>query len=160
MKNIQDSITSAKEALPDITPTPPGMKAQSSVHDLKARLEWGEPGLTIIDVRDRSVYNQGHIMGAMPMPVDELVDRVKSALPLTRDIYIYGEADEETAEAAQKLRKAGFQSVAELRGGLPAWKAIAGPTEGSVEAVTPPGPEGYNLVSQVSHHADTQQSNP
>jgi hypothetical protein len=39
MANLQDVIKNAKEALPNITPTPPGLKAESAAYDLKARLE-------------------------------------------------------------------------------------------------------------------------
>lgn len=159
MKNIQDTIKDAKEALPNVTPTPPGLKQQSSVHDLKSRLEWGEPAFTILDVRDRNAYNDGHIMGSMAMPVDVLVDRAEKSIPLTRDIYVYGDSDEDSAQAANLLRQAGFYNVAELKGGLPAWKAIGGPTEGVSESKTPPGPNDYNVVSAVKHHAETQKNN-
>jgi rhodanese-related sulfurtransferase len=158
LPDVQGSIQAAKDKLPDLTPTPPGLKAQSSAQDLKSRLEWGEPAFTIIDVRDRNTFNNGHIMGAIPMSMDELVDRAQSSLQHSRDIYVYGETDEETSQAAAKLREAGFQAVAELRGGLAAWKASAGPTEGISEAQSPVSPEGYNVVSQLQHHAETQQS--
>lgn len=158
MKNIQDSIIDAQKAIPDIVPEPPGIKPQSSVHDLKARLEWGEPALTIIDIRDRAIYNQGHILGAMPMPADDLVDRLLPTVDRVRDIYIYGATDEETAQAAGQLRAAGLLNVSELRGGFEAWKAIAGPTEGSQEARMTPGSEGYNVVSQLAHHKETQET--
>lgn len=112
-----------------IIPTPPPLKAQSRVYDLKARLDWGEPALTIIDVRDRSEFNFSHILGAIPMPLNELVDRALFSLEISRDIYIYGETDEETAEAAVKLRAAGYQNVSQLRGGVAAWKAVDYPVE-------------------------------
>lgn len=148
-----------KENLMDgVIPPEPPVQGQSGVHELKSRLEWGEPAFTILDVRDRNAYNDGHIMGAMPMPIDEVADRAKASIALSRDIYIYGETDAETAEAAQKLRTAGFEHVAELKGGLPAWKAIAGPTEGIVESQTPKDPEVYNVVTQLEHHTDTQKT--
>ncbi|HEY9811051.1 MAG TPA: rhodanese-like domain-containing protein [Halomicronema sp.] len=156
MSNISDAISQAKEALPDITPTPPKFKPQSSAHDLKSRLEWGEPGLTILDVRERGVFNQGRIMGAMSMPLNEVVERAQSSLEPIRDIYVYGENDEQTAQAAGMLRSAGFLNVAELRGGLEAWKAIAGSTEGINEDRQPPSPSAYNTAAQIKHHADTQ----
>lgn len=112
-----------------IIPTPPPLKAQSRVYDLKARLDWGEPALTIIDVRDRNEFNFSHILGAIPMPLNELVERALSSLEISRDIYIYGETDEETAEAAVKLRAAGYQNVSQLRGGVAAWKAVDYPVE-------------------------------
>lgn len=158
MANIEDSIQDIKEKIPNITPTPPGLKAQSSAHDLKARLEWGEPAFTIIDVRDRNAFNDAHILGAMSMPMEDVVNNAKDSIDLRRDIYVYGESDAETSQIADKLREAGFHSVAELRGGLGAWKAIAGPTEGIIESQAVPGKEAYNVASQVKHHSDTQKS--
>lgn len=155
MENIQDVIKDAKDALPNVTPTPPGFKAESSVHDLKSRLEWGEPALTILDVRDRDSFNKGHILGAMPMPLDRLSD-VAQTIDKARDIYVYGGTDEDTVQAATKLGEAGFSNVARLRGGLEAWKAIAGPTEGT-EEISHPGADAYNVVSRLAHHQQTQQ---
>lgn len=110
-------------------PTPPRLQKKSRVYDLKARLDWGEPALTIIDVRDRPQFNLAHIMGAISMPMAELVDRACQNLEMTRDIYVYGETDEESAVAADQLRHAGFVNVSELRGGLAAWKAVDYPIE-------------------------------
>lgn len=112
-----------------IIPTPPPLKAKSLVYELKARIDWGAPGLTIVDVRDRTQFHFSHIQGAVSMPMPELVDRALSSLELTRDIYIYGEIDEETAQAAAKLRASGYQYVSELRGGVAAWKAVDYPIE-------------------------------
>lgn len=137
MSDVEKTIQDAKETLPEVTPTPPDLQAQVSAQELKARLEWGEPGLTIVDVRSRDNFNNGHIMGAIPMPMDTLVDRAQDSLETNRDIYVYGEHDQQTAEAAKHLRDAGFMRVAELKGGLAEWKAIAGSTEGIAEAQTP-----------------------
>ena len=117
-----------------LIPTPPPFKPKSLVFELKARLDWGEPALTIIDARDRTEFNFRHILGAIPMPVSELVNRAKSSLENSRDIYIYGETDEETAIAASLLRDAGFQNVSELRGGVAAWRALDYPVSSSQAA--------------------------
>lgn len=110
-------------------PVPAPLQARSRAQDLKARLDWGEPALTIIDSRDRLLFNKGHIMGAISMPLSELVDRASATLEMERDIYIYGETDDETAIAAHHLRQAGFHSISELRGGVAAWKAMGYPIE-------------------------------
>jgi rhodanese-related sulfurtransferase len=102
----------------------------ADVHDLKSRLEWGQPAFTIIDVRDRHTYNHGHISGAISIPLDDLADRAKSSLHKERHIYVYGEHDAHTAHAAQTLRSAGFTDVSEIQGGLNAWKTVGGATEG------------------------------
>ncbi len=139
-----------------IIPPQPPIEAQSDAHTLKSRLEWGEPAFTILDVRDRNTYNQGHIMGSMPMPIDELVERAGASLDKSRDIYVYGASEEETAQAAQQLRSSGFEHVSQLIGGLAAWKAIGGPTEGIIESKTPPGADEYNVVARLQSHAEHQ----
>ncbi|MBE9006596.1 rhodanese-like domain-containing protein [Fortiea sp. LEGE XX443] len=140
-----------------IIPPQPPIEPQTDVHVLKSRLEWGEPAFTILDVRDRQTYNEGHIMGAMPMPIDELAERAVPSLAKSRDIYVYGTNDEESAQSAQVLRSAGFEHVSQLKGGLAAWKAIGGPTEGIVESRTPAGADDYNVVSRLKNHVETQQ---
>jgi rhodanese-related sulfurtransferase len=127
---------------------------QSSAQALKDRLQWGEPAFTILDVRDRTTFNQSRIMGAMPMSIDELPDRAKASLELNRDIYVYGENDEQSAQAAAKLREAGFERVSELRGGLAAWKAIGGPTEGTAEQGNDVGQGAYNVKDRLEEHAE------
>ncbi|MGL6343812.1 MAG: rhodanese-like domain-containing protein, partial [Waterburya sp.] len=55
-----------------------------------------------------------------------------TSLPENRSIYVYGNTDEEAAEAANTLRQKGFESVSQLQGGLAGWKAINGPSEGRI----------------------------
>lgn len=109
---------------------PEPLKSKSEVSDLKKRLDWGEPALTLIDVRDREAFNHSHITGAVSLPMDELVPRALNNFELIRDIYVYGATEKETALAVSKLRLAGYQNVAELVGGLKAWKASGYPVEG------------------------------
>ncbi|MBD2206823.1 rhodanese-like domain-containing protein [Calothrix sp. FACHB-1219] len=102
----------------------------TDAHDLKLRLEWGHPALTIIDVRDRLTYNQGHISGAIPIPLSELAQRAKTSLHTERHIYVYGSDDQQSANATQALKAAGFAEVSAILGGLAGWKAAGGATEG------------------------------
>jgi rhodanese-related sulfurtransferase len=155
MKNVQDTIQDAKAALPNLTPNPPGFKAESSAYDLKARLEWGEPALTIVDVRDRETFNMGHITGAVPMPLDTLLDTAQNSIALERDIYIYGESEEQASEAARILRGAGFTNVASIKGGFSAWSEIAGPTDGGQQD-SPLEPSAFNVVSRLKAHQELQ----
>jgi rhodanese-related sulfurtransferase len=118
-----------------LIPTPPPLKAQSRVYELKARLDWGDPALTIVDVRDRAQFNISHITGAIPMPPHELVDRALSCLELTRDIYVYSDTDEEAIDAAAKLRAAGYLNISWVKGGLPAWQAMGYPIDAVFGAI-------------------------
>ena len=110
-------------------PKPQPMQAQSRVYDLKTRLDWGEPALTIIDIRDRALFNESHVMGAISMPISELVGRITNSLEFDRDLYVYAGTDEEAEAAAEQLRAAGYQKVSVLRGGVAAWKAAGFPVE-------------------------------
>jgi rhodanese-related sulfurtransferase len=119
----------------NLFPKPVVVKSQSRAYELKDRLDWGEPALTIIDARSRESFNQSHIMGAISIPADELIPRANANLETNRDIYIYGETDEETEALAAQLRSAGYENVSELLGGLAAWKAAGYPVE-SVNTAT------------------------
>jgi len=114
---------------------PEAIQKQSRVETLKNRLDWGEPALTIVDVRDRTAFNTSHIMGAIAMPMHELVTQARASLEFIRDIYVYGETDEQTVKAASRLREAGYKNVAELVGGLAAWKRAKYPLDGFSPAV-------------------------
>jgi rhodanese-related sulfurtransferase len=146
MTDIQDAIVNAKDKLPDVTPTPVGFHNEATAHELKSRLQWGEPGLTIIDVRSHDLYNQGRIQGSMNMPLERLTNSADYSIPQDRDIYVYGESEEQTAQAAAKLRDAGFKKVAELRGGLTTWKEIDGAMEGIIDS---PGADAYNVFARL-----------
>jgi rhodanese-related sulfurtransferase len=114
---------------------PQSFKEKSRVQDLKERLDWGEPALTLIDARSRDAFNISRIMGAISMPLNELVDRALTSLELIRDIYIYGSDEQETAQAAALLKEAGYENVAQLEGGLAAWKAVGYQIEGNDKAI-------------------------
>ena len=79
-----------------LIPIPGSPKANSSVYDLKERLDWGEPALTIIDVRSRDAFYASHITGAVPFPMSQLVEQAAANLELGRDIFVYGSSDRET----------------------------------------------------------------
>jgi rhodanese-related sulfurtransferase len=131
MANLSDQIESAKSAVTQPLPTPPEMSGkQADPNELLSRLNWGEPGLTIVDVRGREAFNNERITGAVPIPMGQIPDSEEPMLEYERDLYVYGDNSEATGEAANQFRQAGFKHVAELQGGLEAWKKIGGPTEG------------------------------
>jgi rhodanese-related sulfurtransferase len=156
MATLQNAVTTANNKMPDVTPTPPGFHSQASAHELKSRLDWGEPGLTIVDSRDRDRFNQCRILGANNLTASTLPNAALGRLSFDRDIYIYSNTDSETASVAQRLREAGFTHVAELKGGLDAWKAIGGAIDG-IETNRPPGPDAYNLKSRLQTFANEKQ---
>lgn len=133
-KEVLNAVDKAQDVVGKATPVPTEFKSVTPPADVKKRLDWGEPALTIIDVRDRNAFNQERIMGAVAMPMNNLVEKAKETLEPSRDIYVYGDGDSETSSAAMKLHDAGFKNVSAIQGGLPAWKAINGAVEGQGQA--------------------------
>ena len=118
------AISDLKENVVDkVISTPPDATPKSSAQAMKERLQWGEPGLTIIDARDRESFLEERITG------DMLMSDVNN-LEKNREIYVYSNTDEEAAKVAEDLRQSGFESVSQLQGGIAGWKAVQGATEG------------------------------
>ena len=137
-RDVLSAVSSAQSAIGSkVTPVPASFDSVSTPSEIKARLDWGEPALSILDVRDRESFNNERIVGAMPMPREMLVEKASSAFEFERDIVIYSDSDTAASEAASQLRTAGFEGVSMLKGGLPAWKAINGATEGRMSNPEP-----------------------
>lgn len=149
MADLNDIVEKVQDTLGNLTPTPVILEDESTAADLKQRLEWAEPALTIVDIRDRDRFNHSHIMGAMSMPLDQFEQMATSTLQKEHDIYIYGESDEQALEAAVMLRNHGYMNVTQISGGLDSWYEIAGPTEGIDDSMTPPDANAYNIVSRL-----------
>jgi hypothetical protein len=90
MADLHDIVEGVQDALGNLTPTPVIITEESTAYDLKTRLEWGEPALSIVDIRKHEAFDRGRITGAMSMPMEQLAE-MKSALQPDRDIYIYGD---------------------------------------------------------------------
>ncbi|MEQ8697308.1 MAG: MBL fold metallo-hydrolase [Bauldia litoralis] len=87
--------------------------------------------LTIVDVREPDEYDgpMGHIAGAVLVPLGTLADKAGS-LPGEKPIVTVCRAGGRSAQATQILRKAGFDRVANLAGGMLRWRAQQIPVEG------------------------------
>jgi rhodanese-related sulfurtransferase len=155
MANFRDIVEGVQDALGNLTPTPVILQEESTAYNLKTRLEWGEPALSVIDIREYEAFHRGHITGAMSMPLDELAE-MKSTLEPKHDIYIYGDSDEQAHTAAQMLRSAGFEAVTHVMGGMDAWHEIGGPTEGLEEDGMSPGADAFSVVSRLKTEHDVQ----
>ena len=96
--------------------------------ELKALMDKGEA--VAIDVRGSVPYELGHIKGAVWLPLGLVAQRF-GELPQDKLIVAYCtcKAEETSLEAAMLLaRQHGFEKVAVLVGGFPAWKEAGLPT--------------------------------
>jgi rhodanese-related sulfurtransferase len=77
----------------------------------------------VIDVRARGDFEQGHIIDAVHVAMEELSDRLKTLEKYKdRPVLIYCRAGNTSSRAVAMLRKAGFPQVYHLKGGILAWQ--------------------------------------
>jgi len=101
-----------------------------SMTELARRLATGDPGLLILDVREREVFAAGHIPGAKHLPRGQLELRVDDELPdPTAHILTCCEFGRISTLAAQTLRTMGFTHACALDGGMKAWREAGLPLE-------------------------------
>jgi rhodanese-related sulfurtransferase len=84
----------------------------------------------VVDVRDKSAFNSGHIPGALLIPLDELRARIPVALEgaQTMSIVIYcGDGVTHGPEGTEILNNAGFPNAVNLNPGLDGWKKAGYP---------------------------------
>ena len=107
-----------------------------SAEDALARKDGGE--LVFVDVRDiREVEKSDTITGSHHAPRGMIEFWFDPESPYFRDIY--GEADKtyilfcngnpRSALSAKALKDMGIANIAQLTGGMPAWREVGGPTE-------------------------------
>jgi len=70
--------------------------------------QWVANGATLLDVRTREEYAEGHVAGSLNIPVQELAIRA-GELPQGHDIVVYCRSGGRSATAAQWLRQSGFR---------------------------------------------------
>lgn len=115
--------------------------------EVAARGEW-----LLLDVRLPEDFECGRLPGAKSNCVFEVAfgKRMGELLPdKSAAVCVYG-ADGQSHEsrmAAEKLRRAGYTRVMEMRDGLEAWRAVGHPVEGDgVETISASIPDGTRPV--------------
>jgi sulfur-carrier protein adenylyltransferase/sulfurtransferase len=88
------------------------------VEELKRRLDAGE-NLLLLDVREEYEYEISNIGGRL-IPLAELPKRINE-LDASKEIVTLCKLGSRSAQAVELLRKAGFQRVSNLNGGIRAW---------------------------------------
>lgn len=86
--------------------------------------------VTLLDVRQPGEYEQGHLPGAVLLPLGELAQRA-SELDADDHIIVYCRSGVRSRSAAQLLKANGFDKVYNLSGGILSWKRelAVGPVE-------------------------------
>ena len=71
----------------------------------------------LLDVREEYEYQEGHIKGAVNLPLREILSQ-KDSLPKDKDIYVYCRSGHRSADAVNFLKSLGFEKVHNIEGGF------------------------------------------
>jgi rhodanese-related sulfurtransferase len=98
-----------------------------SSQDAAVKLESSQ--VTIVDVRDKDEWDEGHIPGAMHMSRGTIELDIEEKVPDTNAMIIcHCGGGGRSALAAESLQRMGYKNVRSMAGGFKAWKAAGLPT--------------------------------
>jgi len=100
----------------------------------------GGDSYQLLDVRQPSEYEAGHLAGAILIPLKELPDRL-AELDEEKPLIVYCAIGGRGKVAAQLLRGHGFENVFNMAGGIKAWQGsqATGPEQAGLELITGEG---------------------
>ena len=91
-----------------------GTFKQVYVHEVRDLVE---SGACIIDVREVSEYEAGHIKGAKNLPLSEIRDRLDE-IPTDRPVYLHCRSAQRSYNACLALQHLGFDNIYNVSGGF------------------------------------------
>jgi hydroxyacylglutathione hydrolase len=99
-----------------------------ALEDLPTRLE-REPDLQLLDVRERTEWDAGHIPGSTFAPWHD-IDGIPDGLDGARPIAVLCASGQRAATATSLLRRSGAERVVHVvDGGVPTWERLGRPIE-------------------------------
>src|SRR5262245_474590 len=110
-KTYKQLMEEARQVVPEVP-----------VEEVKTRLERGEQW-TLLDVRERKEYREGHLEGELSVPRGFLEMRIEETVPgKTTPIIAYCAGGVRSLIAARTLKELGYDNVVSMSGGYTAWK--------------------------------------
>ena len=95
---------------------------QTDVESVREALDSGDD-VTVIDVREPDEYEAGHVPGAKPLPRGLLEYKAADELPdKNARIVVHCALGGRGALAAKSLKEMGYTNVANMEGGMNAWR--------------------------------------
>jgi sulfur-carrier protein adenylyltransferase/sulfurtransferase len=109
-QSYQDLLADAREHVPEV-----------QVAELAPKVEAGQAPV-IIDVREQSEWDEGHIPGSLHIPRGFLESRIAGVARRDEAIILSCASGVRSLLAGQTLRAMGYEDVASLAGGFLRWK--------------------------------------
>ena len=100
-----------------------GFLGRMGIKQLNARELDQKKGMMIIDIRSNKEYEQGHIPGAIHVPLADIGDKVKK-IKKDKDLVVYCRSGNQSIWAIKRLMGMGYKNLYNLKGGYNAWKRL------------------------------------
>lgn len=114
---MDDSVlTGDGEAAVELIDLPDDVTPET-VADLNARGE-----IFVVDVREDWEYAEGHVSGATLIPLGSIPDRVDE-IPTDKPVVLVCRSGNRSGQAFRYLSGEGFDNIANMTGGMNAWRA-------------------------------------
>ena len=109
-KSYRDLLREAREQVPEVTTA----EAERAARD----------GATVLDVREASEWEQGHVAGARHISKSYIEQEIESLAPdRTTPLVVYCAGGIRSLFAGQTLQQMGYTDVRSMAGGFQAWKS-------------------------------------
>jgi rhodanese-related sulfurtransferase len=111
-------------AVEQAAPAPAGQIAPGRVNVAEFGAVIAQPGVQIVDIRTPQEFDDGHIQGAVNIPLQQsdFADRVARLDPKAT-YAVYCRSSSRSKAAVAEMRSAGLTTIYELAGGTVAWTA-------------------------------------
>ncbi len=101
-----------------------------NIDPVDATLKLNHEDALILDIRSMKEFSDGHILHAENIPLNSLAQQLQKLEKYkNRPIIAVCRSGSRSAVACSTLRKAGFEQVYNLRGGMLAWEAAGQPVK-------------------------------
>lgn len=81
-----------------------------------------EPGQVVLDVRTPGEYAQGHVPGAINVPMGKTFDEAIAAHDKSKPYLVYCHSGKRSFLATKRMQELGFAHLLNFRGGIAAWE--------------------------------------
>jgi rhodanese-related sulfurtransferase len=80
-------------------------------------------GMMLIDIRSAKEYEQGHIPGAVNIPLADIGDKIKK-VKKEKELVVYCRSGNQSIWAIKRMMGMGYKNLYNLKGGYNAWKRL------------------------------------
>ena len=115
-KSYEERVADAKTRIREVTPG----------DVLEARRRGEDASTVYLDVREPREWDQGHLPGAVLLPLARVEGEVGSMVPRDRPVVIYCARGNRSALAADVMREMGYRDVASMAQGIRGWADAGG----------------------------------